>query len=75
MPFYLVPGDLLLMSPLYFFDPEAYSKMAVTASNGGLIPWQLGMSTRIGRFQFVLGRELGVPETLTVVGPWRETRL
>ncbi len=60
MPFYLVPGDLLLMSPLYFFDPEAYSKMAVTASNGGLIPWQLGMSTRIGRFQFVLGRELGV---------------
>jgi hypothetical protein len=60
MPFYLVPGDLLLMSPLYFFDPEAYSRMAVTASNGGLIPWQLGMSTRIGRFQFVLGRELGV---------------
>jgi hypothetical protein len=60
VPFYLVPGDLLLMSPLYFFDPEAYSRMAVTASNGGLIPWQLGMSTRIGRFQFVLGRELGV---------------
>ena len=60
MPFYLVPGDLLLMSPLYLFDPEAYSQMAVTASNGGLIPWQLGMSTRIGRFQFVLGRELGV---------------
>jgi hypothetical protein len=60
MPFYLVPGDLLLMAPLYFFDPEAYSKMAVTASNGGLIPWQLGLSTRIGRFQFVLGRELGV---------------
>jgi len=60
MPFYLVPGDLLLMSPLYFIDPEAYSRMAVTASNGGLIPWQLGMSTRIGRFQFVLGRELGV---------------
>jgi hypothetical protein len=60
MPFYLVPGDLLLMSPLYFLDPEAYSKMAVTASNGGLIPWQLGLSTRIGRFQFVLGRDLGV---------------
>jgi hypothetical protein len=34
--------------------------MAVTASNGGLIPWQLGLSTRIGRFQVVLGRELGV---------------
>ena len=59
MPFYLVPGDLLLASPLYLFAPEAYTGMAVTASNGGLIPWQSGWATRIGRFQFVLGRELG----------------
>ena len=43
MPFYLVPGDLLLLSPLYLVDPKAYSKLAVTAGNGGLIPWQLGM--------------------------------
>jgi hypothetical protein len=34
--------------------------MAVTAANGGLIPWQLGWATRFGRFQFVLGREVGV---------------
>jgi hypothetical protein len=34
--------------------------MAVTAGNGGLIPWQSGFATPIGRFQFVLGRELGV---------------
>ena len=34
--------------------------MAVTAGNGGLIPWQSGWSTAIGRFQFVLGRELGL---------------
>ena len=60
MPFYLIPGDLLLMSPLYLVDPKAYSKLAVTAGNGGLIPWQLGWATAIGRFQFVLGRELGV---------------
>ena len=33
--------------------------MAVTAANGGLIPWQLGRATRFGRFQFVLGREIG----------------
>ena len=59
MPFYLIPGDLLLASPLYLFAPEAYTGMAVTASNGGLIPWQSGWATRIGRFQFVLGRELG----------------
>ena len=60
MPFYLVPGDLLLLSPLYFFSPERYERIAVTAANGGLIPWQAGFSTGFGRFQFVLGRQLGV---------------
>jgi hypothetical protein len=60
MPFYLIPGDLLLLSPLYFASPKTYANMAVTAGNGGLIPWQSGWATGIGRFQFVLGRELGV---------------
>src|SRR5205085_6396684 len=60
MPFYLIPGDLLLMSPLYLVKPKTYTGMAVTAGNGGLIPWQSGWSTAIGRFQFVLGRELGI---------------
>ncbi len=60
MPFYLVPADLLLFSPMYYFNPEAYTAMAVTAVNGGLIPWQSGFATAIGRFQFVLGRELGI---------------
>ncbi|HEY7758916.1 MAG TPA: hypothetical protein VIA64_05805 [Burkholderiales bacterium] len=60
MPFYLIPGDLVLFFPVYFIAPERYTGMAVTAANGGLIPWQSGWATRIGRFQFVLGRELGV---------------
>ncbi len=60
MPFYLVPGDLLFLSPLYLFSPKTYANMAVKAGNGGLIPWQSGWATGIGRFQFVLGRELGV---------------
>ena len=59
MPFYLIPGDLLLLSPMYFLSPTTYTNMAVTAGNGGLIPWQAGWATRFGRFQFVLGRELG----------------
>ena len=46
--------------PLYFISPTTYQNMAVTAGNGGLIPWQLGWATRFGRFQFVLGREIGV---------------
>lgn len=60
MPFYLIPGDLLLLSPLYLASPKTYQRMAVTSVNGGLIPWQLGWATRFGRFQFVLGREVGV---------------
>lgn len=59
MPFYLVPGDLLFLSPMYFFDRERYTQMAFTAADGGLIPWQQGWDTRLGHFQFVLGRELG----------------
>ncbi|MFV2061823.1 MAG: hypothetical protein ACC653_14145 [Gammaproteobacteria bacterium] len=60
MPFYLIPTDLFWMSPMYLFNETAYTNMAVTAGNGGLIPWQQGMATTIGRFQFVLGREIGV---------------
>jgi hypothetical protein len=59
MPFYLIPGDLLLLSPMYLASPKTYQGMAITAANGGLIPWQLGWATRYGRFQFVLGREIG----------------
>ena len=73
MPFYLIPGDLLLLSPLYLASPETYQGMAVTAVNGGLIPWQLGWATRFGRFQFVLGREIGV--TLHGLGAEEETLL
>lgn len=59
MPFYLIPTDLLWLSPIYLFNEEAYTDIAVTAGNGGLIPWQQGMATSVGRFQFVLGREFG----------------
>ena len=59
MPFYLIPGDLLLLAPVYLVSPETYTQMAVTAANGGLLPWQAAWATGIGRFQFVLGREIG----------------
>ena len=73
MPFHLIPGDLLLLSPLYFVSPNSYQGMVVTAVNGGLIPWQLGWATRFGRFQFVLGREIGV--TFYGLGPDDDTLL
>ncbi len=60
MPFYLVPGDLLLLAPLYLINPDAYSQIALTAVDGGKLDLQQGLATRFGRLQFVLGRELGI---------------
>lgn len=61
MPFYLIPGDLLIVAPfLYLFSPKSATKMIIAAGNGGLLPWQSGMVTPIGRFQFILGREVGI---------------
>ena len=37
LPFYVIPGDLLLASPLYLINRKAYTNMAVTAANGGLL--------------------------------------
>jgi hypothetical protein len=61
VPFYLLPGDLLILGPIFaLIDPLRLQQVAVVAVNGGLLPWQSGIMTPIGRFQFVLGRELAV---------------
>jgi hypothetical protein len=61
VPFWLVPLDLLLAAPfLATMSPESFTRMAAVAGNGGLIPWQAGIATSVGRFQFVLGREIAV---------------
>ena len=61
MPYYILPFDLLITAPILLWAaPEAFASMAVTAGNGGLIPWQAGIATAFGRFQFILGREVGV---------------
>ena len=60
VPFWLIPGDLLVATPLLAFtSPETLAKMGITASNGGVIPWQAAFSTFLGRMQFCLGREVG----------------
>jgi hypothetical protein len=76
MPYALVPGDLLWASPLALLDREEYTNLAVAASNGGSLGLQRGYATGAGRFQFVLGRELGVVwygldgrQELITVGP------
>ncbi len=61
LPFWLIPGDLLLAAPvLAFTNPKSLEKMAITAADGGLIPWQRRIATGIGDVQFVAGREVGV---------------
>jgi len=61
MTFYLLPFDLLITAPILIWAaPETFATMAVTAGNGGLLPWQTGIATSFGRFQFILGREINV---------------
>jgi hypothetical protein len=61
MPYFVIPGDLLFAGPfVYLFSKKGFSKMAAAAGMGGLIPWQTGLVSSIGRFQFILGREIGV---------------
>lgn len=61
LPFFIIPGDLLVAGPiLALVSPKTLQRMAVTSVNGGIIPWQSGIATPIGRFQFVLGREVGL---------------
>ena len=55
-PFWLIPGDIIVLAPVLGFT----SKPTLESVNGGLIPWQAGIATRVGRFQFVLGREVGI---------------
>jgi hypothetical protein len=60
-PFWLIPGDLIVATPvLALTAPRKLKKMAMRSANGGLVPWQAGIATRIGRLQFVLGREFGL---------------
>jgi hypothetical protein len=61
MPFWLIPGDLLLAAPiLYFASFHDLTKMGILAADGGLIPWQRVFPTAIGDFQIVVGREIAV---------------
>ena len=49
LPYYLIPGDLVLLSPMLLIDREKYAAIAVTSSNGGLLGLQQGVATPIGR--------------------------
>jgi hypothetical protein len=59
MPFWLIPGDLLVLGPILgLIDPALLAKVGVGAVNGGLIPLHAKINTGIGQFQFVFGREI-----------------
>ena len=59
-PFFVVPGDLILAAPILLLTaPEKFTEMASIAATGGLIPYERRIHTPVGRFQFMLGREVG----------------
>jgi len=57
MPFYVVPGDLLLLAPvLALVSPTELTRVAIRAASGGLIPWQRTFATPVGYVEMVAGR-------------------
>jgi hypothetical protein len=61
LPFWVLPGDLILATPiLAFTNPTLLKKMGIRAADGGVIAIQRRISTGIGGFQFMAGREVGV---------------
>lgn len=59
LPFFLVPGDLLVLAPILLpLAPRTLEGMAITASSGGVVPWQRPIATAAGRVQLVLGRKI-----------------
>jgi len=59
MPFWLIPGDMLLLGPiLALVSPSALSTVGVAAASGGLIPYQRSFGIGVGTLQFILGREI-----------------
>jgi hypothetical protein len=61
LPFYLIPGDMLLLVPvLALTSPSALSSVGVAAASGGLIPYQRSFGVGLGWLQVVIGREVDV---------------
>jgi len=59
MPFWLLPGDVLVLGPLLaLVSPRALNDVGVAAASGGLIPYERTFRTSAGSFQIVAGREV-----------------
>ena len=59
MPFWLIPGDMLLLGPiLAVASPSALSSVGVAAASGGLIPFERSFGIGVGTLQVVVGREV-----------------
>jgi len=61
MPYYVLPFDLILIAPtLLLAAPDSVQTVVFIAASGGLWTLQRPISTGIGTFQFMAGREVGL---------------
>ena len=60
MPYYVLPFDLIVLGPvLLLTSPVAAQDVVFKATGGGLWTLQRPISTSLGTFQFMAGREIG----------------
>jgi hypothetical protein len=61
MPYYVLPFDLVLLTPtLMLVAPKALPSVVFASAAGGLLTLQRRFESGIGTFQFMAGREVGI---------------
>jgi hypothetical protein len=61
MPYYVLPFDLVLLTPtLMLVAPKALPSVVFASAAGGLLTVQRRLESGIGTFQFMAGREVGL---------------
>jgi len=61
MPYYVLPFDLVLLTPtLLLASPKSLQNVVFAATAGGLLTIERPFSTGVGTLQFMAGREVGL---------------
>lgn len=61
MPYYVLPFDLIVLTPILMLaSPQDLQAVVFASAGGGLLPIQRRIETDLGTFQFMAGREVGL---------------
>jgi hypothetical protein len=61
-PFWILPGDMLLLVPILYFtgNTQALQNVAISASNGGILGLERRVGVPFGTLQLMVGRQIAI---------------